>query len=287
VAPPQNPRGGTLKGGACYLNDAKVTKIAPQGDASAGASRVLRSRTARRPPWRKSHCDEGRCFRTPPDSVWYVRVGCDRGRPAQGGRPPESARAAADTFVDFEHGLNAAVKRLRDALGDSAEAPQFIETVPRRGYRFIAPVEVIGGPGDTVGTLRAGAVPEAGRTPDCVRFAIAGRQLAHMDCRFGGRVARADHERSWRPEPSDLRRGMAPGSISRGDSPATAISGSGTSGACAVRQGPRSVLPRLAERSSAVSRRLAPPCSIRQTRTRVRCCRSRSAADHLKHSSPA
>ncbi len=46
----------------------------------------------------------------------------------------------ADTFVDFEHGLNAAVKRLRDALGDSAENPRFIETVPRRGYRFIAAI---------------------------------------------------------------------------------------------------------------------------------------------------
>jgi DNA-binding winged helix-turn-helix (wHTH) protein len=44
----------------------------------------------------------------------------------------------ADTFVDFEHGLNAAVKRLRDALGDSADTPRFIETIPRRGYRFIA-----------------------------------------------------------------------------------------------------------------------------------------------------
>ena len=47
---------------------------------------------------------------------------------------------SADTFVDFEHGLNAAVRRLRDALGDSAETPRFIETLPRRGYRFIAPV---------------------------------------------------------------------------------------------------------------------------------------------------
>ena len=46
----------------------------------------------------------------------------------------------ADTFVDFEHGLNAAVRRLREALGDSAEAPRFIETLPRRGYRFIAQV---------------------------------------------------------------------------------------------------------------------------------------------------
>lgn len=47
----------------------------------------------------------------------------------------------ADTFVDFEHGLNTAVKKLRQALGDSAEAPRYVETLPRFGYRFIAPVE--------------------------------------------------------------------------------------------------------------------------------------------------
>ncbi len=45
------------------------------------------------------------------------------------------------TFVDFEHGLNAAVNRLRDALDDSPENSRFVETLPRRGYRFIAPVE--------------------------------------------------------------------------------------------------------------------------------------------------
>src|ERR1041384_6197897 len=45
------------------------------------------------------------------------------------------------TFVDFEHSLNAAVKRLREALGDDAAAPRFVETLPRRGYRFIAPCE--------------------------------------------------------------------------------------------------------------------------------------------------
>src|SRR6516165_5813425 len=45
----------------------------------------------------------------------------------------------SDTLVDFDHGLNAAVKRLRDALGDSAENPRYIETLPRHGYRFIAP----------------------------------------------------------------------------------------------------------------------------------------------------
>jgi Tol biopolymer transport system component/DNA-binding winged helix-turn-helix (wHTH) protein len=46
----------------------------------------------------------------------------------------------ADTFVDFDHSLNAAVRRLRDALGDSAENPRYVETVARRGYRFLAPV---------------------------------------------------------------------------------------------------------------------------------------------------
>jgi TolB-like protein/DNA-binding winged helix-turn-helix (wHTH) protein/tetratricopeptide (TPR) repeat protein len=47
----------------------------------------------------------------------------------------------SDTFVDFEHGLNTAVKRLREALGDSAEKPRYIETLPRHGYRLMVPVE--------------------------------------------------------------------------------------------------------------------------------------------------
>jgi len=46
-----------------------------------------------------------------------------------------------ETFVDFDHGLNSIVARLREALGDSADDPAFIETLPRRGYRFLAPVE--------------------------------------------------------------------------------------------------------------------------------------------------
>ena len=49
----------------------------------------------------------------------------------------------ADTFVDFDVGLNAAIKRLRDALGDAAENPRYVETLPRRGYRFVAAVERI------------------------------------------------------------------------------------------------------------------------------------------------
>src|SRR5262245_25461069 len=56
---------------------------------------------------------------------------------------------SADTFVDFDHGLNSAMNRLREALGDSAESPRFIETLPKRGYRFIAPIEVLAGPAAT------------------------------------------------------------------------------------------------------------------------------------------
>jgi DNA-binding winged helix-turn-helix (wHTH) protein/Tol biopolymer transport system component len=52
----------------------------------------------------------------------------------------KSALWPHDTFVDFETGLNTIIKRLREILGDSAENPAFIETVPKRGYRFIAPV---------------------------------------------------------------------------------------------------------------------------------------------------
>src|SRR6266403_2977381 len=48
---------------------------------------------------------------------------------------------ASDTFVDFDHSLNTAIKRLRDVLGDSADNPVFIETLSRRGYRFMAPME--------------------------------------------------------------------------------------------------------------------------------------------------
>jgi DNA-binding winged helix-turn-helix (wHTH) protein len=47
---------------------------------------------------------------------------------------------SADTFVDFDLSLNTAINRLRQALGDTADNPRFIETLPRRGYRFIAPV---------------------------------------------------------------------------------------------------------------------------------------------------
>jgi Tol biopolymer transport system component/DNA-binding winged helix-turn-helix (wHTH) protein len=59
-----------------------------------------------------------------------------------------------DTFVDFDHGLASAINRLREALGDSAENPRFVETLPRHGYRFIAPVDGHPGPAEAVADLR-------------------------------------------------------------------------------------------------------------------------------------
>jgi cholera toxin transcriptional activator len=67
----------------------------------------------------------------------------------------------ADTFVDFDHSLNTAVNKLREVLGDSASSPRYIETLARRGYRFIAPVQ------SSVGTNRA---ETAATTPSLQAF---------------------------------------------------------------------------------------------------------------------
>jgi len=65
---------------------------------------------------------------------------------------------ASDTFVDFEHSLNSAIKKLRTALGDSPENSRYVETVPRVGYRFIAPVEqVLASPSPAVAVTLATA----------------------------------------------------------------------------------------------------------------------------------
>lgn len=52
----------------------------------------------------------------------------------------------SDTFVDFDHSLNTAINKVRDALGDSASSPRYVETLARRGYRFIAPVQTPAAP---------------------------------------------------------------------------------------------------------------------------------------------
>jgi Tol biopolymer transport system component/DNA-binding winged helix-turn-helix (wHTH) protein len=68
-----------------------------------------------------------------------------------------------DTFVDFDRSLNTAVNKIRDALGDSAENPRFIQTVPRRGYRFICPVLGVASPAPTLVETPPAAGPSGTR----------------------------------------------------------------------------------------------------------------------------
>ena len=87
---------------------------------------------------------------------------------------------SVNTFVDFDHSLNAAIKRLRDALGESPEAPIFIETLARRGYRFIAPVN--GSAASSIMRNRSFSGPKPIvflDSPDCHR-------LPCIDCRRRG-----------------------------------------------------------------------------------------------------
>jgi eukaryotic-like serine/threonine-protein kinase len=71
----------------------------------------------------------------------------------------------ADTFVGFDTGLNSAIKKLRDALGDSAEEPHYIETLPRRGYRFIAHVENGDSPASAAVKIHVAPVVPLGPAP--------------------------------------------------------------------------------------------------------------------------
>lgn len=73
-----------------------------------------------------------------------------------------------DTFVDFDDGLNTAVKKIRDLLGDSAERPRYIETIPRRGYRFVAPIAL---PSSTEASVPAPDSQPTSRVPRAERAA--------------------------------------------------------------------------------------------------------------------
>jgi serine/threonine protein kinase/Tol biopolymer transport system component/DNA-binding winged helix-turn-helix (wHTH) protein len=95
-----------------------------------------------------------------------------------------------DTVVEFEHSINAAIKRLRDALGDSAEKPRYVETLAGRGYRFIAPVEVIAPP-QVVAPVVEPASPEvlaAAEAADFTHSDLMGRTVSHYRIleRLGG-----------------------------------------------------------------------------------------------------
>lgn len=88
----------------------------------------------------------------------------------------------ADTFVDFDHGLNSAMNRLREALGDSADSPRYVETLPKRGYRFIAPIELVarpatGQPAGPTAAVDSIAIAEIGR-PAAARSPLASVSVA-------------------------------------------------------------------------------------------------------------
>jgi TolB-like protein/DNA-binding winged helix-turn-helix (wHTH) protein/Flp pilus assembly protein TadD len=92
-----------------------------------------------------------------------------------------------DTFVDFDHGLNNAVMRLREVLGDSSDSPRFVETIPRRGYRFIAPVEesVLSPPLPSEGEVPlATGLPELDAATSSGILPVTGPQLQPVRRRF-------------------------------------------------------------------------------------------------------
>ncbi|MFZ0392382.1 MAG: tetratricopeptide repeat protein [Terracidiphilus sp.] len=94
-----------------------------------------------------------------------------------------------ETFVDFDNGLNTAVRKLRSALGDESDSPHFIETFPKRGYRFMTPVEIDDGP----------AAPEANRLPgaDATPAAAPPAETAAEGSMAPAIPARAPQVRRW------------------------------------------------------------------------------------------
>lgn len=84
-----------------------------------------------------------------------------------------------ETFVDFESGLNTAVSKLREALSDNADKPRYIETIPRRGYRFVGTVEINGTRSSTAEALGPQIVPAAPRGPD--REEVSARTAARSN----------------------------------------------------------------------------------------------------------
>ena len=83
---------------------------------------------------------QGVRLRLPGQSFHVLKMLLDRPGELVSREELHKALWPSDTFVDFEHGVNAAVNRLREALGDSADCPRIIETLPRRGYRFIGTI---------------------------------------------------------------------------------------------------------------------------------------------------
>ena len=85
---------------------------------------------------------QGVRLRVPGQSFQILKLLLDRPGELVSREELHTALWPSETFVDFEHGVNAAVNRLRETLADSADSPHLIETLPRRGYRFIGNIDV-------------------------------------------------------------------------------------------------------------------------------------------------
>ena len=83
---------------------------------------------------------------------------------------------ASDTFVDFDHGLNTAINRVREVLGDSASSPRYVETLARRGYRFIAPVQNISRP--ETANVSSISFPASLQRPEATPLAVGNSEAA-------------------------------------------------------------------------------------------------------------
>ena len=85
-----------------------------------------------------------------------------------------------DTFVDFDNGLNIAIKKLRTALGDDPDVPRYIETLPRRGYRFVAPVTAYEFRGEGSGDVFDAILPAAATTPEVTRPGVQSKPSSDL-----------------------------------------------------------------------------------------------------------
>ena len=112
----------------------------------------------------------------------------------------------SDTFVDFDHSLNTAINKVREALGDSASSPRYVETLARRGYRFIAPVQA-DAPKDALPQKNAHGEPAQGNRQLRITSFAAGRNASRAR---SPDPAPRSHARPLRSDP-----GHVPGLLSR------------------------------------------------------------------------